>query len=135
VASRSLRSELTVQDDPAEGVVSVDHHAPLSDEPSGPLAHVNINSTSVTALVATRPSPADVSRVVAEEVRGLIGVVDAGVCRYGPDGTTILVVGIGEVLGRLPHGTRWAADDVASIAEVWHTGRPARFDACVLNRS
>jgi signal transduction histidine kinase len=83
----------------------------------------------VATLVATGTSPAEVSRTVAEEVRGLIGVDDAGVCRFEPDGTAILVAGLGAALGCWPRGTRWVLDDVASVAEVWHTWHPARFDA------
>jgi signal transduction histidine kinase len=83
----------------------------------------------VATLVATGPSPAEVSRVVAEEVRGLLGVNDAGVCRYEPDGTAVLLVGLGDNLGRWRPGMRWAPDDGASSSEVWRTGRSARFDS------
>jgi GAF domain-containing protein len=83
----------------------------------------------VATLVATGPSSTEVSRAVAEEVRGLLGVDDAGVCRYEPDGTAVLIVGIGDNLGRWRPGTRWSLDDVASSSEVWRTGRSARFDA------
>jgi GAF domain-containing protein len=44
----------------------------------------------VATLVATGPSQTEVSRVVADEVRRLLGVEDAGVCRYEPDGTGVL---------------------------------------------
>jgi signal transduction histidine kinase len=83
----------------------------------------------VATLVATGASPAEVSRTVAEEVRGLLGVDDAGVCRYEPDGTAVLLVGLGGTLGQWPEGTRWKLDDVASSSEVWRTGRSARIDS------
>ncbi len=83
----------------------------------------------VATLVATGPSPIEVSRAVAEEVRGLLGVDDAGVCRYEPDGMAALLVGIGDNLGRLPSGTRWPLGDVDSSSEVWRTGRSARLDS------
>jgi signal transduction histidine kinase len=83
----------------------------------------------VATLVATGPSPAEVSRVVAEEVRGLLDLDDAGVCRYEPDGTAVLLAGLGDNLSQWPPGTRWELDQVASSSEVWRTGRSARFDA------
>jgi signal transduction histidine kinase len=82
----------------------------------------------VATLVATGPSPAAVSRAVAEEVRELLGVSDAGVCRFDPDGASVLLAGIGENMGRWPAGTRWPLDDVNSSSLVWRTGRPARLD-------
>ena len=83
----------------------------------------------VATLVANGPSPTEVSRAVAEEVRELLGMGDVGVCRFEPDGASVLLGGIGDRLGRWPPGTRWPLDDIASSSEVWRTGRPARFDA------
>jgi GAF domain-containing protein len=81
----------------------------------------------VATLVATGPSPTEVSRVVADEVRRLLGVEDAGVCRYEPDGTGVLVVGLGPNIRK--SAPRWALEDAASTSQVWRTGRSARFDA------
>ncbi len=81
----------------------------------------------VATLVATGPSPTEVSRVVADEVRRLLGVEDAGVCRYEPDGTGALVVGLGPNIRK--SAPRWALEDAASTSQVWRTGRSARFDA------
>nr|AKG47135.1 putative sensor kinase [uncultured bacterium] len=83
----------------------------------------------VATLVARGPSPTEVSTVVAEEVRRLPGVDDAAVCRYEPDGTSVLVVGLGDNLGRVPPGERSPIDEVSSTSEVWRTGRSARLDA------
>jgi signal transduction histidine kinase len=83
----------------------------------------------VATLVATGPSQTEVSRAVAEEVRELLGVEDAGVCRFEPDGASVLLVGIGDNLGRWRPGTRWPLDEIDSSSEVWRTGHPARFDA------
>jgi signal transduction histidine kinase len=82
----------------------------------------------VATLVATGPSPAAVSRAVGEEVRELLGVSDAGVCRFDPDGASVLLAGVGENMGRWPAGTRWPLDDVNSSSLVWRTGHPARLD-------
>jgi signal transduction histidine kinase len=81
----------------------------------------------VATLVATGPSPLEVSRAVAEVVRELLGASDAGVCRFDPDGASVLLAGAGEHLGQWPAGTRWPLDDVDSSSEVWRTGRPARL--------
>ncbi len=83
----------------------------------------------VATLVATGPSPEEVSRAVAEEVCGLLDLDDAGVCRYESDGTGVLLVGLGDTLGRFPPGTRWELDEVASSSEVWRTGHSVRIDA------
>jgi signal transduction histidine kinase len=83
----------------------------------------------VATLVATGPSPTEVSRAVAEEVRELLGVGDAGVCRFEPDGSSVLLVGVGDKLGQWRPGTRWPLDDIDSSSQVWRTGRSARFDA------
>jgi signal transduction histidine kinase len=83
----------------------------------------------VATLVATGPSPTEVSRAVAEEVRELLGVGDAGVCRFEPDGTAVLLVGVGANLGKWPPGTRWPLDEIDIGSEVWRTGQPTRFDA------
>ncbi|WP_345605791.1 GAF domain-containing protein [Pseudonocardia adelaidensis] len=83
----------------------------------------------VATLVATGASSLEVSRAVAGEVRGLLGVADAGVCRFEPDGTAVLLVGIGDTIAQWPPGTRFAVDDMYSVSEVWRTGSSARFDA------
>jgi signal transduction histidine kinase len=80
----------------------------------------------VATLVATGPSPMEVSRVVAGEVRRLLGVEDAAVCRYEPDGTGVLVVGLGPSISQ--SAPRWALDDAAASSEVWRTRRSVRFD-------
>jgi signal transduction histidine kinase len=49
------------------------------------------------------------------------------VCRFDPDGASVLLAGAGEHLGQWPAGTRWPLDDVDSSSEVWRTGRPARL--------
>jgi GAF domain-containing protein len=82
----------------------------------------------VATLVATGPSAAEVARAVALEIRGLLGVSDTGVCRFGPDGASVLLAGVGEHIGPWPVGMRWPLDDVDSSSEVWRTGRPARLD-------
>jgi signal transduction histidine kinase len=82
----------------------------------------------VATLVATGPSAAEVSRAVAVEIRELLGVSDAGVCRFEPDGASVLLAGVGEHIGPWPAGVRWPLDDVDSSSEVWRTARPARLD-------
>jgi signal transduction histidine kinase len=82
----------------------------------------------VATLVARGPSPVEVSTAVAAEVAGLLGADDAGVCRYEPEGSSVLVVGVGDSIGRLQPGTRWQPDDLLSTSVVWRTGSAARLD-------
>jgi signal transduction histidine kinase len=83
----------------------------------------------VATLVATGPSATEVSRAVAEEVRGLLGVNDVAVCRYGGDGEAVLLVGVGERLDWWRPGTRRPLADVDGCSDVWLTGRPVRLDS------
>lgn len=83
----------------------------------------------VATLVATGASSTEVSRAVALEVRGLLGVDEAVVCRFEPDGGAVLLVGIGDNIEQWPPGTRVAGDDMYTVSEVWRTGRSAHFDA------
>jgi signal transduction histidine kinase len=48
------------------------------------------------------------------------------VVRFEPDGTAVVVVGLGE--DRPQVGARWRADDVSAITRVWRTGHSARVD-------
>jgi signal transduction histidine kinase len=91
----------------------------------------------VAVLVARGAAPVDVCTAVAEELRGLLGIDDVGVCRFDPDHTALLIAATGDDAGRSPVGTRMDLDDHENrtqtprrytIWQVWHTGRPARYD-------
>jgi signal transduction histidine kinase len=80
----------------------------------------------VATLVARAVPPGQIFSAVATEVGRLVGADDTAVVRFEPDGTAVVVVGLGE--DRPPVGTRWRADDVSAITRVWRTGHSARVD-------
>jgi signal transduction histidine kinase len=83
----------------------------------------------VATLVAGGAEPAAVFSAVAEEVRRLLGADNAGVARYEPDGTSIMVVaGAGADAHMRPVGMRLEMRDFLPPAIVWRTGRSARVD-------
>ncbi len=83
----------------------------------------------VATLVARGVNPAEIFSAVAEEVRRLLGADSAGIARFQPDGTSIVVVGaVGEYAVRWPVGTRVELPGYAALAVVWRTGRSARID-------
>jgi signal transduction histidine kinase len=80
----------------------------------------------VATLVARAVPPGQIFSSVATGVGRLVGADDTAVVRFEPDGTAIVVVGLGE--DRPPVGTRWRTDDVSAITRVWRTGHSARVD-------
>jgi len=84
----------------------------------------------VATLVAHGTSPSKVFAAVADELAGVLHVVNAGLLRYEPDGTGLVVaVRYEPGITQMPNiGERipLAGDDVG--ARVLHTGRPARID-------
>ncbi|MDT4926537.1 MAG: hypothetical protein QOG01_4250 [Pseudonocardiales bacterium] len=83
----------------------------------------------VATLVAGGAEPAAVFSTVAEEVRRLIDADSAGVARYEPDGTALVVVGgVGAASYMRPVGVRVELRDFLPPAMVWRTGRSARVD-------
>ena len=83
----------------------------------------------VATLVARGLDPAEIFWAVAEEVRRMLGADSAGIARFEPDGTSVVVVGaVGEYVVKWPVGTRVELPDYAALAVVWRTGRSARID-------
>jgi signal transduction histidine kinase len=83
----------------------------------------------VATLVARGTDPGEVFSAVAEEVRRLLGADSAGIARYEPDGTAVVISGAGdEDLHMWPVGARLELRDYLSPAVVWRTGRPAQVD-------
>ena len=83
----------------------------------------------VATLVARGIDPAEVFAAVAEEVRRLLDADHAGIGRFEPDGTAVVVVGgVGDEPVTLPAGTRVELRDYLPPAAVWRTGRSARVD-------
>src|SRR6266536_5655924 len=82
----------------------------------------------VATLVARGVRPPEIFSAVAEEVGRLLGADNAVVVRFAPDGTSTVVVGVGEDLEKAPGGTRWDLNDYFATTAVWRTGRSARVD-------
>ena len=83
----------------------------------------------VATLVARGIDPGEIFSAVAEEIRRLLDADHAGIGRFEPDGTAVVVVGgVGDDPITLPAGTRVELRDYLPPAAVWRTGRPARVD-------
>src|SRR5229473_5917588 len=83
----------------------------------------------VATLVARGIDPGEVFSAVAEEIRRLLDADNAGIGRFEPDGTSVVVVGIaGKAPVNLQVGTRVELRDYLAPGVVWRTGRPARVD-------
>jgi GAF domain-containing protein len=83
----------------------------------------------VATLVARGIDPGEIFSAVAGEVRRLLDADHAGIGRFEPDGTAVVVVGgVGDDPLTLPVVTRVELRDYLPPAAVWRTGRPARVD-------
>ena len=85
----------------------------------------------VATLVARGIDPAEIFSAVAEEIRQLLGADNAGMSRFEPDGTSVVVVGAdraGSDPVPLPAGTRVELRDWIPSGIVWRTGRPTQAD-------
>jgi signal transduction histidine kinase len=84
----------------------------------------------VATLVARGIDPAETFFAVADEVRLLLDADSAGIARFEPDGSAVVVEsdGAGPVQVNLPIGTRVPIPDYLAPAQVWRTGRPAQVD-------
>ena len=83
----------------------------------------------VATLVARGVPPEEVFAAVAAEVRRLLPVDSASMCRYEPDGSlTFVAQSVGAVAPHFPVGSRWALGGHNLGTLVFETGRPARVD-------
>jgi signal transduction histidine kinase len=83
----------------------------------------------VATLVARGVDPSEIFLAVAEEIRRLLGADGAGIARFEPDGTTVVVSGgAGDLPVNLPVGARLKLRDYLAPGMVWQTGRPAQVD-------
>ena len=83
----------------------------------------------VATLVARGATPEEVFAAVTEEVGRLLSVEYAGLGRYEPGGTVIIVAGSGRRGDDIPVGRRWTLGGKNVNTLVFETGRPARIDA------
>jgi signal transduction histidine kinase/CHASE3 domain sensor protein len=83
----------------------------------------------VATLVARGIHPAEIFSAVAEEIGRLLDADNAGIGRFEPDGTSVVIVGgIGEDPVLLRVGMHVKLRDYLPPAVVWRTGRSARVD-------
>jgi GAF domain-containing protein len=80
----------------------------------------------VATLVARGRDPEELFSAVSDEVARLFASDGAGIGRFEPDGSGVVVVGLSEGLGRIPIGTRTELDGSLASSEVYRTGRVAR---------
>jgi signal transduction histidine kinase len=81
----------------------------------------------VATLVAHGVPPAEIFSAVAREICELVGADHVGVCRFGPDGAAVVIVGeAGPV--KMPVGASPEPPDYDPPAVVRRTGHPARAD-------
>jgi signal transduction histidine kinase len=81
----------------------------------------------VATLVARGIPPVEIFLAVSEEVRRLIDADSAGIARFEPDGSSVVVVGGvgGQVSDNLPAGSRVKLRSYMAPTLVWQTGRAA----------
>jgi signal transduction histidine kinase len=82
----------------------------------------------VATLVAEGVPAAEIFSAVSTEVGGLLGADQAAVVRFGPDGSTTIVVGVGQDLEEIQVGMRSEADESLATTVVLRTGHAARKD-------
>jgi signal transduction histidine kinase len=83
----------------------------------------------VATLVARGIDPVEIFSAVAGEFGRLLDGDNAGISRFDPDGSSVVIVGsVGEDAATVPIGTRVEIPDSFAPAMVWRTGRSARID-------
>jgi len=101
-----------------------------SREGLGRLADVQAALKRVATLVAREVDPSEVFSAVAGELAGVLGVQNAAVWRYEPDGAATLVAAHDAPdAKKMPVGKRFTLEGDNIAAMVLHTGRPARMDS------
>jgi signal transduction histidine kinase len=81
----------------------------------------------VATLVARGLRPDEIFSAVSEEVGRLFGG-EAGIARYEPDGSAMIVVGLTQGFPAVAIGTRCELEDFLAATAVFRTGRAARSD-------
>ena len=83
----------------------------------------------VATLVARGIDPVEIFSAVAGEFGRLLDADNSGISRFGPDGSSVVIVGsVGEDAATVPIGTRVEIPDYFAPAVVWRTGRSAQVD-------
>jgi signal transduction histidine kinase len=83
----------------------------------------------VATLVASGAPSAEVFSAVAQEVAQVLCLMNAAVCRYEQDGSTMTVLAVhGPHPDTFRPGSGWPLDGTSMSAEVLRTGRPVRIE-------
>src|SRR3954467_9094500 len=83
----------------------------------------------VATLVASGAPSAEVFSAVAQEVAQVLQLMNAAVCRYDEDGSTMTVLAVhGAHPDTFGPGSRWPLDGPSMSADVLRKGRPVRVD-------
>jgi GAF domain-containing protein len=106
----------------ATAIANAESHTAL-----GQLAEEQAALRRVAELVAHGAGPGEVFEAVSIEVAGLFGA-EAGVARFEPDGSGMVLAGLSEGMRGIPIGTRWPLEDFLACTEVHRTRRAARSE-------
>jgi GAF domain len=137
--SAGFRSDLTMDEDAVDGLVSADELAAEFDENRDDgtwhakyrrLAAEQAALRRVATLVARGVGPLEVFGAVADEMRRCVPADTAGLWRFDTDGEITKVAAADpEALARWPVGTRTAVESNTIASLILRTGRPARMDS------
>jgi signal transduction histidine kinase len=114
------------------GAVEADQRrleAEASRDELGVLAEQQAALRRVATLVARGVPPTEVFSTVTCELTRVLGVSNAGLFRYEPDGASILVAARNPPGLRMPVGERFPLEGENVAAMVLRTGRTARMDS------
>jgi signal transduction histidine kinase len=105
--------------------------AEASREELGVLAEQQAALRRVATLVARGVPASEVFPAVTRELARSLGVANAALWRYEPDGTATLLAARDDPQqrGQMPVGSRWSLDGENIAAMVADSGQPARMDS------
>ena len=105
--------------------------AEASREALGILAEQQAALRRVATLVARGVPASEVFPAVTQELARSLGVANASLWRYEPDGTATLVAACDDPgqTGQMPVGSRWDLEGENIVAMVADSGQPARMDS------
>ena len=138
--SAGFPSDLTIDEDAVDGLVTAGDFAPEFDENRDDgtlyvkyrrLAAEQAALRRLATLVARGVEPVDVFGAVADEMRRCVPADTAGLWRFESDREITLVAAAAdpEALARWPVGTRTPVDANTLATLVQRSGRPARIDS------
>jgi sugar diacid utilization regulator len=138
--SAEFQSELTIDDDAVDALVTAEEFAAEFDENRDDaklyakyrrLAAEQAALRRLAALVARGVEPSEVFGAVADEMRRCVPAVTAGLWRFETDGEITIVAAAADsaALARWPVGTRTPVEGNTLATLVQRSGRPARIDS------